>query len=1021
MAIGDSTLYIRKGLYGVVDNDTGQINTNPGTYTRLVNSQVASIVLGNTTHVDNAFSDGHVDLSFWLRTTNTSNTYQITVTITATDAENTVKYTVGQKTITGIKFSSSKKQITTSININDTLYPADFTYDPNYIYGFWVKEKYGSGALYFCNQQTVAVDAYYYLPTAPAVPVVTATPSSLNSGRSLLTWPASEAGVNNPAAGYKIYRRESTAGAQFEQLEDGYTTGLQFTVDSAEGKNNYYDFAVSAIGTISGWDSALSTPVRVTTEWDNTNAPAAPALSAESVYPGSSVILYWSVPAAALNNPVAAYRVYRYVDGGEPELIDTVTGTNCTVTAPITNVTRYQYSVVSVGSVSGYDSGYSSLSNNLTCHFEAPTAPSGLLINGKSTVYADAGTDHTLTWSAGSDGQNNPIQFYRIYRNGVIIGTTTELQYTVTSSSVQGTILQYYVTAVGLWSASPASNTVLLTTNVAPIPQRSYTKVTEFMFFDRDDNMQFVRGDAITLTVTEQEYKCNGSFAYDPDRPINCGMRIGWLEGEQLLLFEIRQCTTDAVLMIQTFEAEHIALAQLLDIVIQDVRPQNKTAEYCVTQALTGSGWSVGNVTFGTDTGTTNFYYCSVWAALCKIRDDFGCVISPRLAYTYDGIQRYIDILTRRGSNRGVRLTLDLNAQTAGITYDDRQQYTALYGRGASEETDNGGYTRLKTFAESYWSTANGDPANKPVGQQWVEDTAATALYGRNGVKRVGLFTYDTIDADELLQKTWQALQEYKTPQITIEMTAFDLSTIGYAAQGLAWGDDVTVVLTNVGIEVMARITSYERDVLQPENSRPVIGSYRTDLVYDLASESLTGETLSSGGGAAVDPTLTIEGMAADSKATGDAITSASSTLNSRIDGKQDALTAGEGISITGSTIACSIDPSCMTQLWSGNQVLNASAGFTLSQYASNYRLLYIKVKRTDADYSSGFFVHPESAQFQILMYTTSLTVACGNITWSNNKALMKFEYKLRFYKTSATAGGSFTTTHNVTAIYGIK
>ena len=40
-------------------------------------------------------------------------------------------------------------------------------------------------------------------------------------------------------------------------------------------------------------------------------------------------------------------------------------------------------------------------------------------------------------------------------------------------------------------------------------------------------------------------------------------------------------------------------------------------------------------------------------------------------------------------------------------------------------------------------------------------------------------------------------------------MTAFDLATLGYAQQGIALGDDVIVIIDQLGLEVMARVTQY--------------------------------------------------------------------------------------------------------------------------------------------------------------------------------------------------------------------
>src|SRR5690625_6624992 len=56
---------------------------------------------------------------------------------------------------------------------------------------------------------------------------------------------------------------------------------------------------------------------------------------------------------------------------------------------------------------------------------------------------------------------------------------------------------------------------------------------------------------------------------------------------------------------------------------------------------------------------------------------------------------------------------------------------TALYVRGASLETEGGGFSRLLTFEDVEWSVANGDPVDKPLGQKWVGDPDALYKYGR--------------------------------------------------------------------------------------------------------------------------------------------------------------------------------------------------------------------------------------------------------------------------------------------------
>lgn len=90
---------------------------------------------------------------------------------------------------------------------------------------------------------------------------------------------------------------------------------------------------------------------------------------------------------------------------------------------------------------------------------------------------------------------------------------------------------------------------------------------------------------------------------------------------------------------------------------------------------------------------------------------------------------------------------------------------------------------------------------DKPLGQKWIEDPEATDSAGRKGRPRYGIVEFDDATNQRvLLQATWDALQVMKAPKVTINMTAFDLSTIGYAEQGIALGDDVVVVMDEIGV-----------------------------------------------------------------------------------------------------------------------------------------------------------------------------------------------------------------------------
>ena len=80
-----------------------------------------------------------------------------------------------------------------------------------------------------------------------------------------------------------------------------------------------------------------------------------------------------------------------------------------------------------------------------------------------------------------------------------------------------------------------------------------------------------------------------------------------------------------------------------------------KTAVEMVTALLAPTAWNVGRTNIDRETGDAAMEdYPNVWEAILQVGEAFGIQIVPRMAYTYDGIERYIDLLDRLGENRGV-------------------------------------------------------------------------------------------------------------------------------------------------------------------------------------------------------------------------------------------------------------------------------------------------------------------------------------------------------------------------------
>lgn len=173
-------------------------------------------------------------------------------------------------------------------------------------------------------------------------------------------------------------------------------------------------------------------------------APSQVSVSAESAAPGAKVTLSWSGASAGENNAITGYQIYRSTSSsdGPYTLLNTVSSTatsgSTTVTAPTTDGATYYYKVLTVGAVSGYNSGQSSVYATLTCAFAGVTAPTTVKL---VSTNASPGAGVTLSWSGATAGTNNPITGYRIYRADE--SEVYTLLETVSTSATSGSVTVY--------------------------------------------------------------------------------------------------------------------------------------------------------------------------------------------------------------------------------------------------------------------------------------------------------------------------------------------------------------------------------------------------------------------------------------------------------------------------------------------------------------------------------------------------------------------------------------------------
>ena len=161
--------------------------------------------------------------------------------------------------------------------------------------------------------------------------------------------------------------------------------------------------------------------IRVEYEYAYTACSAPTSVSVATTTPaaGGTTTLSWSGAKAGTLNPITGYQIYRATSAnGSYTLLDTVstsaTSGSLKITAPSSMGSSYYYKIITVGTVSGYNSGYSGSVGITAKTITKCSAPTAISI---SPTAIDKGGSTTLTWSGASGGTNNGITAYNIYRS----------------------------------------------------------------------------------------------------------------------------------------------------------------------------------------------------------------------------------------------------------------------------------------------------------------------------------------------------------------------------------------------------------------------------------------------------------------------------------------------------------------------------------------------------------------------------------------------------------------------------
>lgn len=367
----------------------------------------------------------------------------------------------------------------------------------------------------------------------------------------------------------------------------------------------------------------------------------------------------------------------------------------------------------------------------------------------------------------------------------------------------------------------------------------------EFIFFDQSDNVLFVRTDAEQATWQVDELTLTCLFPYVAEKPIVQGIRIAFEDDDGVLQpFEVRKVKNYEPDQYQEITCEHIVISELTDAHTAESELTGVTAQAALSSILSAqpaglSGakrWAVGTVT-ASGTSTGNISLGSVWQNVRTIESNWNVYILPRVTFGASGITgRYLDIVPATGVWHGLRLSIDKNADEAGVTVDDSDVKTALFGYGGTKYTIHDDKLdkdsqKITLVGYNWPSRPAGANINSTLG--YIEDTAATAMYGRGGIPRFGFYQNGDIDDQQTLaQKTWETLQTTNKPVVTVDCTVRDLYRMGYHDEKIRLHDSVFVDLLPMNDVLQLEIVQLTVDLLDPTATKPTIGTYIPNIIY---------------------------------------------------------------------------------------------------------------------------------------------------------------------------------------------
>lgn len=362
-----------------------------------------------------------------------------------------------------------------------------------------------------------------------------------------------------------------------------------------------------------------------------------------------------------------------------------------------------------------------------------------------------------------------------------------------------------------------------------------------FYIFDSKENVIGVIPRKSALEAYTEEplrgiIKLSATLKYN-SKKVNEAYYIGHVDAvnkEDFQMYRIYSMVSEDDIKI---EAVHVAFDDLnYDGYVRERRLVKASVAVAMSAALSGSRWKVGKV-YSNKVADVYFYDNSRAECITKILDAYDVELGFRLEFKDNKIiNRYVDIYDRRGRKTGKRYAYGHKALSVTKEKLSSNLVTAIIPRGKGEEkfdesgNSTGGFGRRIDIKDVVWSKRNGNPVDKPKGQEYVEIPEMTDIYGfSDGSPRIKVEIFQDIeDPKLLLEAAYKKLVELSRPQVEFSSTIKDMGELDL-------GDEIVIIRKDLGIYYSTRIFKFKRNLLDNSKSEIELGDNLDKVVssYD--------------------------------------------------------------------------------------------------------------------------------------------------------------------------------------------